>query len=143
MTRGEEADSSAERPSPCAASELRLMDGFEFRHAGARVKLCSGAQRLLAALAIRGELNRSVAACLLWPESTADRAHGSLRTTLWRSGHRCPAVVVERDRLSLSSSVEVDVHTFTAWTARLRDQNSVTDDDLAIPRAGNGELLPG
>ncbi len=48
------------------------------------VSLPTGAQRLVAVLALRGRMGRSRLAGLLWPETTEPRALASLRTGIWR-----------------------------------------------------------
>ncbi|WHT17514.1 BTAD domain-containing putative transcriptional regulator [Crossiella sp. CA-258035] len=66
-------------------------------------------RRLLAYLALRGHpVSRAVTAAQLWPDLPAQRAHASLRTTLWRLTGR-ELVSAGPSGLALAGTVRVDV----------------------------------
>lgn len=143
MTRTDAVPSQA-CPLPRAATVLRLVEGFALSNGSEVLFARPCEQRLLAVLAIRGRTTRGALAGQLWPDSTNHRAHGSLRTTLWRIAGLLPELVVaEHDHLALDRSVLVDLRPFRAWVARLRGAGPVAEADLGVPEMGNGELLPG
>jgi DNA-binding SARP family transcriptional activator len=123
--------------------QLRLLRGFELRHGGCVVRPCLSEQRLIALLTVRGGLLRSATAGMLWPDASERRAHGSLRTALWRLVKSCPGlVVVDGDRLGLSR-VEVDVTAYVSWAKRLISDTGPIDGDVDMALAEHAELLPG
>ncbi len=123
--------------------QLTLLRGFELRLDGRPLRPCVSEQRLVALLAVRGTLPRNVVSGLLWPDANGPRAHGNLRTALWRLGKLCPELVaVEGDQLALRG-VEIDVATFTRWATRLVDGGAMADDDVRTARSCRADLLPG
>ncbi|MCZ4512471.1 BTAD domain-containing putative transcriptional regulator [Streptomyces sp. ActVer] len=117
------------------APRLQLLGRFRLEHDGP-VEVSASARRLLAYLGLYRHATRTVLAGTLWPEVSEERAHGSLRTTLWRL-HRdwCspPLVVGSRgDMLALAESVTVD--------ARALDDAS---PDVPPALLFQGDLLPG
>ncbi|MGW1726451.1 AfsR/SARP family transcriptional regulator [Streptomyces sp. NPDC002306] len=142
-------------PSLTALSpRLCLLGRFTLAYGPTVVALGAGAQRLLAYLALCRHGTRAVVAGTLWPEVTEERAHGSLRTVLWRLHQgREPLVRSERDTLSLSETVAVDVrdlrvsalHCIGAPTA-LADAMDAPSDPPPDPGRRvlfAGDLLPG
>jgi DNA-binding SARP family transcriptional activator len=110
------------------------------------VPLTPSQQRLVALLGLRGgALHRGYVAGLLWGDSSESRAHGSLRSTLWKLHALRPGVVlISGDSLTLAPDVPVDVRYATELARAL-----ITDrfDDSAAsallePRFCY-ELLPG
>jgi DNA-binding SARP family transcriptional activator len=105
---------------------LSLLRGFELREHGSLVTLQMSAQRLVAFLALRDRaVLRSMAAGVLWPEATEDRAGANLRSTIWRL-HRPAArstspIEVTTTHVRLLSSVAVDIHSMVAVAERLLD----------------------
>lgn len=94
------------------AVRLTLLNGFELTRGGIPVPLPLAVQRLLAFLALHPQpLLRTYVACNLWPDTTEERAHASLRSALWRL-NRCGRLVVGADgpRLRLEPAVAVDLH---------------------------------
>jgi DNA-binding SARP family transcriptional activator len=134
---------SVDSPGP----RLTLLGGFSLKVGTDVVPLARFAQRLIALLALRGAaLDRSYVAGVLWGDSTEERAHGSLRSTLWKL--RAAGLMVVRicgDSLELSSDVDIDVRQVTALaravvTGRFGEEEAMVT--LLEPRF-SGELLPG
>src|SRR5713101_1468901 len=102
---------SRKRPtaSPC---RLALLKGFELTCGGVAIPLSSGAQHLLAYLALQDRaLPRTYVAGVLWSNVTDSRAGGNLRSALWRL--RQPGldlVDTVRNCVRLSPEVIVDIH---------------------------------
>ncbi|WP_166463036.1 AfsR/SARP family transcriptional regulator [Amycolatopsis acidicola] len=93
------------------AVQLALLGGFLLSHHGRPVALSSGAQRLLALLALQNGAHRAAAATQLWPDSPPSRAAANLRSALWR-GRRVgaqPLIDAAGPRLRLSPAARVDV----------------------------------
>ncbi|XUL93959.1 AfsR/SARP family transcriptional regulator [Streptomyces galilaeus] len=63
---------------------LCLLGRFTLTYGPTTLDVGTAAQRLLAYLGLRHHGTRTVVAGTLWPEVTEERAHGSLRTALWR-----------------------------------------------------------
>lgn len=87
---------------------------------------------------------RAAIAGLLWPDVPEDRAHGRLRSALWRLHGAAPGlVVVIGHSLSLADGVRVDVRELRNWARRVQDPGS-GPGDVEVPDCGvRGELLPG
>ncbi|MEU6152940.1 bacterial transcriptional activator domain-containing protein [Actinosynnema sp. NPDC047251] len=120
---------------------VHLLDGFGLDCDQARVHVVPSARKLVALLALReAPVTRSVAAALLWRETTARRAAACLRSTLWRLSE--PGVVsTADDTLFLRPGVEVDFHR----ARRLVDAATSADrapepEAVALLRT---DLLPG
>jgi DNA-binding SARP family transcriptional activator len=92
--------------------DIRLLGTFELTFGGRSIPVGLTAQRLLTLLAIRsGQVPRSQAAGVLWPDATATRAAANLRSVLWRLQRCCSAVIeVSYYDLRLAHAVTVDVH---------------------------------
>ena len=123
--------------------ELVLLDGFRLQRGMTPVEVCSTGQRLLAMLGLRGWTSRAVAAGTLWPEVSDRRAHGNLRTTLWRLGQQAVgAIDAHADGLGLDPAVRVDVRLVTARALSLIGGDEIDPDSVGtVPLVG--ELLPG
>lgn len=101
------------------------------------------AQRLLAFLALHPRpLLRPYVAGTLWPETSEERAHASLRSALWRL-HGCGYRLVEASgpRLKLGTVVTVDLQASEALARRVLDE---ADEDaiVADPSLLFADLLP-
>lgn len=123
------------RPRPGAAPRLQLLGRFRLDHGGP-VEVSASARRLLAYLGLYRHATRTVLAGTLWPEVPEERAHGCLRTTLWRL-HReqsSPQVVVRsgRDGLMLADTVTVDTRALESGAR-----------ELPSSLLFRGDLLPG
>lgn len=136
------------------AFTLKLLNGFALERDEVPVELSLTGQRLLGLVALAGPLTRSAAAGTLWPEVTEQRAHSSLRTTIWRLHRRgCLPVEARGDRLELAMDVSVDARTFADCAVWLLHAQPLADDyagdhaDEDAARAAviltAGELLPG
>jgi DNA-binding SARP family transcriptional activator len=119
-----------------ATPYLGLLGGFEFSAGAQPVALPPHVQRLLAFLALQGRpLHRAYVAGRLWIDLSQDRAHGSLRTTLWRMRRlSCPAVEATSTHLALAATVSVDAREFEACTDRVLHH-------ATPPWSGDVELL--
>ena len=118
-------------------SRLSLLRGFTFQDAD----LPLAAQRLVAFLALQERpVRRDYVAGRLWPEASETRAHGALRTTIWRVARVAPeALWVAGPHLALSGHVVVDVHETTALARSVIAGAHGTDHrDLSFA----GDLLP-
>src|SRR5271165_4428457 len=72
-------------PSVRPGARLTLLGGFGLQVGGTAVPLAAGPQRLVALLALHERaLSRGYVAGVLWADSTESRAHGSLRSILWK-----------------------------------------------------------
>jgi DNA-binding SARP family transcriptional activator len=101
------------------ALRLTLLGGFAL-FCGARAPNPSlNSRRLIAYLALHDRpQSRSHVAGSLWPESTEDRSHASLRSALWRLNGTVPGLVRSiGGALVLNHSIEVDASRM-ASTAR-------------------------
>jgi DNA-binding SARP family transcriptional activator len=105
-----------------------------------RLVLRPSVQRVLALLAVIGDLSRVDAAGLLWPDMRHVRAMANLRTALWRVRSDAPGFVCEEgDHLRLSD-IRVDLYELREWAWRaLR-----ADETVGLPQHWVAdELLPG
>ncbi|HEY5248520.1 MAG TPA: bacterial transcriptional activator domain-containing protein [Dermatophilaceae bacterium] len=101
--------------------------------------LGENARRLLAILALRGGISRSVLGGTLWPEATEGTAAARLRTVLWRlAGSRSALLEEKMGSIQLSSRVVVDVDEL--FVAASRVEAGLPDTDLRLFQA---DLLPG
>jgi DNA-binding SARP family transcriptional activator len=129
---------------PAESIELTLLDSFELHCEGDQVELPTGAQRLLAFLALHNHsVLRVYIAGKLWLDATEVRAFANLRSTLWRLNQPGLRLVETTNReLRLARDVRVDFRTGTELAHRLL--GGVADPrDLDAdwgPLAGN--LLP-
>jgi DNA-binding SARP family transcriptional activator len=125
---------------------LELLGGFECVHAGNRICLPLGAQRLLALLALReGGAHRAGAAERLWPDSSAGHAAGNLRSALWRGRRVAEVTVIEcaGPRLRLSPSVCVDLRDAHRQIRDALEGSVVADGNCeGLVAALSRELLP-
>jgi DNA-binding SARP family transcriptional activator len=131
------------------AVELRLvlLGGFGFWHGGREIIIATSGQRLVALLALYGRpLSRVRAAGILWPEYSARRSLGNLRTALWRVNQACDGLIlVMNSAIALRDDVRVDVDRLKAFAGNLSasgpgskpvDLNAMTLQELAA------DLLP-
>ncbi|WP_426403993.1 AfsR/SARP family transcriptional regulator [Streptomyces sp. R-07] len=124
---------------------LELLGAFELSYAGCRIPLPSGAQRLLALLAVQAAgVYRGAAAERLWPDCSPSRASANLRTALCHGRRAGPLPTVEcvDHRLRLAPLVDVDLH-----RARCRAQDAIGDrrppeDPEELSALLGEELLP-
>ena len=128
---------------------VTLLGGFVFSVGGdALLGISASSQRLLAFLALRDRaMTRHQVAGTLWPESTDERAGGSLRSAVSRlDGPARQALKVTALDLGLAEGVVVDVHRSEPLARRLIDRDSPpSDDDIGAGAvlALSHDLLPG
>src|SRR4051794_35358954 len=127
---------------------VSLLDGFALRLGengrSLTEDLPRGLQRLVAYLCLSRSTTRSAAVGRLWPDVPEARAHGNLRSALWRLQNLAPGLVaVTRETVSLPESVQVDVRELVAWARRAMDPATPVDAVLPGYEAMPGELLPG
>lgn len=122
--------------------QLRLLGGWELTDDGAEVPTTATMRRLLAALALRGPTHRGAAAALLWPDSPARQAAGSLRELLWRTRQaHVDLLQISRERIAIGSSVRVDVPELRRAIGALTHGRPGSLPAATLFTAG--ELLPG
>ena len=128
-----------------AASGVRLLllDGFALSDSALPVDLPGTAQRILAFLALhRRRLRRMYVACTLWPDSSEQKAAGSLRSALWRlNSPGVELVHADGTHLQLSDEVQVDVAELTGTARRLSAGDEVVDA-YGLAEAFSQDLLP-
>jgi DNA-binding SARP family transcriptional activator len=129
------------------AVHVKVLGGFECEHAGCRISLPLGAQRLLALLALREDgAHRAGAAERLWPDSSAGRAAGNLRSALWRGRRVAGVTVIEcvGPRLRMSQAVCVDVRAVQGQVREVLEGGfPITDRDCeSLVDALSRGLLP-
>lgn len=123
---------------------LSLLGRWQLRRDGVSVPLPTGAQRLVALVALWGPKSRTAIAGTLWPDGTERRALGSLRTTLWRlqaAGLR--VLTAEGGALALAPGVRVDVHEFLACARTVARTNGDPGARATAVVLRGDELLPG
>lgn len=127
-----------------STTRLALLQGFELTHDGVDIQVSSGAQHLLAYLALASRsTRRSRIAGTLWEDVPEERAAGNLRSAIWRLRHTgFDLIAVTGDRLCLSPTVVVDTHE-VARIARLVADASASIATLNLDDVLAGELLPG
>lgn len=129
---------------PTSSRHLRLLGGFELWFADRPRHVPHSSQRVLAFLALHGgELLRSYVSGNLWPETSEERASGSLRTALWRLRRVDSGLVQATDgRLGLGPEVTIDARIVEAAARRILSgpghlQNKFDPASLAT------DILPG
>lgn len=138
-------DGTSHRGANTAAASVRLLllEGFQLETDVGPVDVPVTAQRLLAFLALHQRpLRRAYVAYSLWPDSSDERAAGSLRSALWRLNRPgLEFVQPGASHLQLGPSVEVDVTGLITLALRLSAGEPV---DAACTVAGGFEhdLLP-
>ncbi|MEO3868224.1 BTAD domain-containing putative transcriptional regulator [Nonomuraea sp. B12E4] len=111
---------------------LSLLRGFELTVDERPVAIAWGAQRLLAFLALKARpLTRTYVACVLWPESTTEKARANLRTSLWRTQRACKQVITtSSQQVALAPVVAVDLRAVRVNAQRLLDRRNGCEDLL-------------
>lgn len=139
-----DAPAPANEHEPAPNLRLTLLDRFEFTRDGQAVPLPTGAQRLLALLAIRSRrIQRLVVAATLWTDATEHRAAANLRSALWRL-RDVDGGIVEADQheVGLNPDVQVDVRRLLDESSRLLDDATGNAHITADIADLTGELLP-
>jgi DNA-binding SARP family transcriptional activator len=125
---------------------LSLLDSFQLTCDGVDVPLPLSAQRLLAFLALHPRpLLRGYIAGALWPDTSEERAHASLRSALWRLRRPGRSLTQAREgRLGLDAAVAIDVRELDELAHRIleRDGSSALSDPASELIGLSGDLLP-
>jgi len=130
------------------APRIGLLDGFSLDLGGMTTSsgedLPRAVQRVVAHLCLTGRPPRSVIAGRLWPDVPEHRAHGSLRSALWRLHKVAPGLIeASGATLSLAPGVHVDVQELGDWARRVRDPSSCLEEVEILDAGLTGDLLPG
>lgn len=122
-----------------------MLGGFELRNGTGVVELPTGAQRLVAYLALqRRRLPRGFVAGTLWSEGTQERAYGNLRSALWRLRRRADDLVdAGAETLALVPEATVDTEAVETASNRLVGSGADQADTDLSPECFAAELLPG
>ena len=125
---------------------LSMLDSFQLTCDGVDVPLPLSAQRLLAFLALHPRpLLRGYIAGGLWPDTSEERAHASLRSALWRLRRPGRSLTQAREgRLGLDAAVAIDVRELDELAHRIleRDGSSALSDPASELIGLSGDLLP-
>jgi DNA-binding SARP family transcriptional activator len=127
------------------AVRLGLLGGFsvEDRHTAGRLTLPHQAQRLLAVLAVTGITSRAWVGGTLWPETTEERAHSSLRTAIWQVTRPSRRILwTQGTEVALADDVDVDVRDLRQAAHAALNDGAATPRHLEMLR-GAPDLLPG
>ncbi|MBG0850627.1 SARP family transcriptional regulator [Streptomyces spinoverrucosus] len=124
---------------------LRLLGQFRLEFGAEPVNLCMNGQRLLAFLALRKCATRGELAGTLWPDTTEERARGSLRTTLWKLPRESqPLIHCHGETMAITNQVRVDAHALAETALGLvRSRGSQGDGAAPMDLLTCGDLLPG
>jgi DNA-binding SARP family transcriptional activator len=119
---------------PPANSSIRLLGTFQLRVSTSVVTLPLCAQKVLAFLAVSGDVqSRDCVAGHIWPESSHERAHSSLRTALWKIRKADDAIIeCGRDHLRLGRSVRIDLHDTIQRARSVLEVGPTADDTIDI-----------
>ena len=130
---------------PAPPFRLALLSGFELSCRGVAIRLPQAPQHLLAYLALNERSRRRVhVAGTLWTDVSDRRAAGNLRSALWRLRLAGLDVVgVERDYLSLSPNVAVDIRDSDRAAKLVLDPGADVSELSLEEFPVAGELLPG
>jgi DNA-binding SARP family transcriptional activator len=108
------------------AIRLQLLGSFQLLVDDRVVPVTSGAQRLIAFLALQdGRRPRGYVAGALWPEVPTGRANANLRAGLWRLSAPCRLLVDQSSQdVGLAASVAIDHRAAVARSQRLLDRST-------------------
>ncbi|MGQ1796288.1 AfsR/SARP family transcriptional regulator [Kocuria oceani] len=123
---------------------LRLLGNVEVELDGSVLALGQRQQRLLAALAVLGPKPRRFLGELLWPDRTAERAMGSLRTTVFNLSRQVPGAVGTRgNNIALADPVVVDLHELRESLHEAATATAPPTEDPWFLDPAGAQLLPG
>jgi DNA-binding SARP family transcriptional activator len=127
-----------------AGIHLQLLRSFRLVSGGAVIALPYSLQRVVAYLALsRGPISRSRLAGALWPDVPERRAHGDLRSALWRLHRLCGVVQRDEHQLALAPDVDVDLASVADLTRTLIHR-AAPEALRRVPELVDGaEILPG
>jgi DNA-binding SARP family transcriptional activator len=138
---------SSGRRAAAATAETRLglLSAFELVCNTVPVVLPMSAQRVVAFLALHScPLLRAYVAGTLWPETSEQRAHASLRSALWRL-HRVDHRLVEATskQLRLAPDVRVDVRETESFARLVISGSTSLEENERVQELLLHDLLPG
>jgi DNA-binding SARP family transcriptional activator len=139
-------DALVARKSTGPTTVLRLLGDPHVVREGIHLTIPEGGKRLLVFVALqRRRIERRYAANMLWPTGDEGRAGGNLRSALWRLGRAGIDVLVsDKNSLTMSGGVLVDVHLLGAWAGRMIDGSASDEDLMLMPGSVEPlDLLPG
>lgn len=124
--RGGEREFPAPRPQA-----LELLGAYTYWTSSGDVRIPVSARAVIAFVALQqGAVHRSILAGTLWPDVSDDRAHGNLRSVLWRAKTTVPGLLCCDDgTISIATDVDVDYRVEADWSRRLI-HGAATDADL-------------
>jgi DNA-binding SARP family transcriptional activator len=141
---------------PGARFTLTLLGGWQLSRDHELLRIPSSAQRLIAFVSLNDHVSRAYAAGTLWPEVSEQHAHGSLRSTIWRTSHSCPGLLSSNgETLAVAADVAVDVRELRRLFAGMLSSAHQQSPGRPGPGAGApaaitvlpdwlwGDLLPG
>jgi len=124
--------------------QLHLLRGFRLVADGSVVSLPYSLERVVAYLALaRAPISRSRLAGVLWPDVGEQRAHGDLRSALWRLQRVCGVVQREEHVVALAPEVEVDLARVSDLTRALIDTSEPEVLGRFAELVDGAEILPG
>ena len=124
--------------------QLSLFQSWKLRRGSCLLHLAARQQRLITALAIHGPRPRSYLVGLLWPESCESLAMESLRVSMHLVSRQVPGLLVNGGaELSLSDSVEVDLHRVRACVRELSQKGINGNAAASLNLLRDADLLPG
>lgn len=113
------------RDAPSRRVTLCVLGKFDLSVGEQSVPLGAINQRLLTLVAVRsGQIPRSQAAGIMWPETRTSRAAANLRSAIWRLQQSCSGVVVASFYdLQLARGIAVDIHQASEVALELLDRS--------------------
>ncbi len=122
------------------ALRLELINGFRLLLDDQEVQIPRQGQRVVAYLGLRTKAPRDEIAGTLWPGSTEQHAHGSLRSALWRVHRQCAGLVLPIGGQLAMHAVGSDVED---WERAVRSTSWLPEQPFVILPGSSGILLPG
>jgi DNA-binding SARP family transcriptional activator len=124
--------------------QLELLRAFRLVHGRTVIAMPHGLERVVAYLALaRGPVSRSRLAGALWPDVPERRAHGDLRSALWRLHRLCGVISRDGQRLALAPDVEIDLDNVADLTRSLIHRPAPEALDRLPDLVEGVEILPG
>lgn len=119
------------------AVKVTVFDALDVEVAGHRLEIPGRCKRLIALVALRGPLGRSMACGLLWPEVPEDRARASLRAAVHTAHRLLPGLLTGAQEIRLAEGVQTDVAEFRRLVRASRRAASTEHPDPVGGSAGS------